>query len=120
MLAHVYLLCTSLQGGPMSGSSDGERGEKRHVVLTPLPRPTGDLKPLTFPPGGGTPRGYPPGGRKTQKSPKTQFLGIFGFFLQLRAFSRNDYPSLNSRPRGGWGTPPWGVGPAPGRGPLWG
>ena len=43
------------------------------------------------PGGGGTPGG------KT-KNPQNAVLGILEFFLQFHAFSRNDYPSLNSRP----------------------
>ena len=44
------------------------------------------------------PRGAPgvPQGRKTKNPKKRSFLG-FLVFPQLRAFSRNDYPSLNSR-----------------------
>ena len=42
---------------------------------------------------GGTPGGTP--GEENQKSQKRSFWD-FGF-PQLRAFSRNDYPSLNSR-----------------------
>ncbi len=70
----------------MSGSSDGERGEKIHVVLTPLPRPTGDLKPLTFPPGGVPPGGVPPGGAKNPKIPKNAVFGDFWVFPSVTRF----------------------------------